>query len=360
MVQTSVAQTSIYATVSVTSLSTRSTTVTSLATKTLVSVKTEHPTSYADEISSIVVPNTVFETSVATVTITSGSASTVTIYVPTVAPVKRDLDHAIRAVSSASNTIPAYASACTDFAEYAAACSSAGVPPGLATVYSTLPAVTTTTIQIVTSTLTTPVTQTVVSDIGITISEASTETTVLSLTETVPTVLTSSRTSYSTSIVGTVTIPVVTTVTVAPTVPVTVSLPIPTFIVKMVPQAAGNPLYLQAKTLDAQSIIGVTDPSVATTYTIDTSNRMYAVSNGWIACGFIPSPNSYYMELVSIASIARFPNYFRPLSCVVDGYKELTCSFGSASNFTIYNNQFFYNKLGANSYPAYRGFIAPV
>lgn len=127
----------------------------------------------------------------------------------------------------------------------------------------------------------------------------------------------------------------------------------------MQPVAGGTPLYLQAKSTDAQSIIGATDITQGTVYTIDTSNRMYAVSNSWIACGFIPQAN-YYMEMVSKASIANYPNYFRPLSCVVDSTLELTCTFRSVSNFTLYNNQFFYSRSNYNGYPTYRGFIVPV
>lgn len=87
---------------------------------------------------------------------------------------------------------------------------------------------------------------------------------------------------------------------------------------------------------------------------------MYATTNSWVACGFIPQAN-YYMEMVSRASIANYPNYFRPLSCsIVGGTNELVCQFGNVQNFTLYNNQFFYSKPSYNGYAPYRGFIIPV
>ena len=217
-IQTSVVQTSVTSLVLTTSLSSSLTTTTSLATKTQTSLATEYSTSYKNEISSIAIPYTVLEPSLATITVTSAVSAI------TVAPVKRDSNHAVRAISSTSKTIPAYASPCKDFAEYAAACSYAGVIPGPTTVYTTLPAITLTSIQLVTSTSVILATQLVISEIDITISEASTATTVQSLTETIATVLTSTQTSLSTYTAGTLTIPSFTTVTVAPSPPVSTNI----------------------------------------------------------------------------------------------------------------------------------------
>jgi hypothetical protein len=241
LIQTSVDQKSTFTTVTATSLSTHSITVTSLTTVTEHPTVTSYSTLFGNTIQSIPVPYTSVTSATTVLTITSGTPSTVTVYNPTVtvystagAAQKRDLNREARspnqaveafglvldkrvAASTASQTIPAYASACTDFAEYAAACSKAGVSRSTSTVYSTLPAVTTTSVLSVTSTSTIVVTQLFTSQVDITVIEATTGTKVQTLTDTSLKTITITQTYFSTTIVGTSTVIVASFTTVAPT-----------------------------------------------------------------------------------------------------------------------------------------------
>lgn len=355
------AQESVYHTVTITSLTSRRDITTSLATDIQTSLTTEFSTAFEDLVSTIVVSLTLYETVVLTATTTSGSTVTLYTPAPNTTPLKRDLGHAIRAISTTSKAIPLYASACRNFAEYVEACSLIGVTTGTSTLYSTLPAITTTSFQSLTSASTEIVTETSFITSFITVTSVTTTTITQSLTETIPTVLTNTQSSLVISTIGTVTIPVTSYITVPPTSVATVTVPIPNFIVKMVPVAQGPTLYLQNSNVPGDTIGGVTDPSSATTYTINSVYEFIDVSHGFFLYGTIYSLNSY-MRMASRQSFLSNSLRYMRMTCNVDQYKELSCAWGGVPrNFTLSpDSQFYYSDPNYSGQPSYRGFMVPV
>ena len=325
---------------------------------------TEYSTSTATVISTFYASTTPYVSATRVVTL-SLPGSTVTSYTPTTAgpsvtaPAKRDLGER---AASVSPTIPAYASACKNFGDYAQACSAAGVIPGTSTAYSTLPAITITVVDLTTSFATNYATSTTEIDVQITQTSTIVSTTTLSTTITLPATTSVFETAFVTSTAAAVTSVSYSVTTVYGPVS-TVTVPVPTFILKMVPVAGGTPLYMQNKPGDGVVSLGTTDITQATTYTIDTLNRLITVvADPQISCESHDIAN-YYINNVRASFLNNKPSYqtlFQPLNCRMNADLTVTCTYKTASAFTLYNNQFFYSTPNYNNYPTYVAHAIPI
>ncbi|RDW57759.1 hypothetical protein BP5796_12560 [Coleophoma crateriformis] len=299
---------------------------------------------------------TITSTSIVTVTNTA-VASTSTLYYPTYgATVKRDIE--VRATSAVCDSIPTYTTACTNYGDYASACGLAGVSTTTATVYSTLPISTVT----VSSFSTMTHTSTIVSDIETELPFTDYQTIIATATQTIhitlPATTTSSTTFYSTITASPSTTYVYSTTTTSVSSIETVSVPIPNFIIAMTPVAGGTTLYIQKKSTDAQSIIGVTSSSSATVYTINTSNQLIDITTNYVTCAYTPLAN-YYFEGVSAGLVARYPTYFTPIPFVIGSDKSLTFTYSTATAFSLYADQFWYSTPLYSGFPTYTASIIP-
>ncbi|RDW58749.1 hypothetical protein BP6252_13225 [Coleophoma cylindrospora] len=332
----------VFATSSVTNDGFSRVTVTTVESSTVTSLATTTPT--------------ITSTSIVTMTSTS-IASTFTSYYPTYgAAVKRDIE--VRSTPVACDSIPTYATVCTNCGDYASACGSAGVSATTATVYSTLPVSTVT----ISSFSTITQTSTIISDIETVLPFTDYETITATATETIritlPATTITSTTVYSTITASPSTTYVYSTTTTSVSTVETVSVPIPNFIIAMTPVAGGTTLYMQKKSTEAQSILGVTSSSLATVYTINTSNQLIDITTNYITSASMAQAN-YYLEGITAATLARLSAYFTAIPFAVGSDNSLTYTYSTATAYTLYADQFWYSTPLYNGFPTYTASIVP-
>jgi hypothetical protein len=220
------------------------------------------------------------------------------------------------------------------------------VIPGTSTVYSTLDAITITVADLTTSFATNYATSTTEIDVQITQISTIVSTTTLSTTITLQATSSVFQTAFVTSTAAAVTSIASSTSTVYGPI-TTVTAPVSNFILQRVPVAGGTPLYMQSKPGDGVSSLGTQDITQATTYTIDTLNRLNTVvADPQISC----APNgiaNYYITNVRASHFNNNPASqvtFQPLNCRLNADLAVTCTYKTATAFTLYNNQWFYSE----------------
>jgi len=130
----------------------------------------------------------------------------------------------------------------------------------------------------------------------------------------------------------------------------------------MVPVAGGPNLYMSAKAGDGVVTLGTTDITQATVYTIDTANRLLTTAvDPQLSCESNSIAN-YYINNVRASFLNSHPSYqaiFKPLTCTMNVGLSVTCTYKTATAFTLYNNQFFYSTPNFNNYPTYVAHAIP-
>jgi hypothetical protein len=116
-----------------------------------------------------------------------------------------------------------------------------------------------------------------------------------------------------------------------------------------------HPQYMTVAVGDALAYKSTTDSTLATIFTLDTSNRLITTAaDPEIACAY-SSISNYYMEGLRHTYLDAHTQYFTPLNCKVNTDLTLGCTYKTANAFTYYASQssFFYSTANYNNYPTY-------